>query len=81
MLNEKIYVFDDIIDINSQNDIVKLLIKDYDLDGKYPFPLCTVKFNPTKSGVIVDLRDHVLMGLRSPFSCALATFLKRLGST
>ena len=38
MLNEKIYVFDDIIDTNSQNDIVKLLIKDYDLDGKYPFP-------------------------------------------
>ena len=38
MLNEKIYVFDDIIDVNSQNDIVKLLIKDYDLDGKYPFP-------------------------------------------
>ena len=32
MLNEKIYVFDDIIDVNSQNDIVKLLIKDYDLD-------------------------------------------------
>ena len=29
MLNEKIYVFDDIIDVNSQNDIVKLLIKDY----------------------------------------------------
>ena len=38
MLNEKIYIFDDIIDVNSQNDIVKLLIKDYDLDGKYPFP-------------------------------------------
>ena len=34
MLNEKIYIFDDIIDVNSQNDIVKLLIKDYDLYGK-----------------------------------------------
>ena len=38
MLNEKIYVFDDIIDVDRQNDIIKLLIKDYDLDGKYPFP-------------------------------------------
>ena len=38
MLNEKIYVFDDIIDVDRQNDIIKLLIKDYDYDGKYPFP-------------------------------------------
>ena len=37
MLNEKIYVFDDIINVDHQNDIIKLLIKDYDLDGKYPF--------------------------------------------
>ena len=41
MLNEKIYVFDDIIDVNRQNDIIKLLIKDYDLDGKYPCLLYT----------------------------------------
>ena len=38
MLNEKVYVFDDIIDIDLQEDIIKLLIKDYDYDGKYPFP-------------------------------------------
>ena len=38
MLNEKIYVFDDIIDVDSQNDIIKITNKDYDLDGKYPFP-------------------------------------------
>ena len=38
MLNEKIYVFDDIINVDRQNDIIKLLIQDYDLDGKYPFP-------------------------------------------
>ena len=38
MLNEKIYVFDDIIDLDFQNDIKNLLISDYEYDGKYPFP-------------------------------------------
>ena len=38
MLNDEIYVFDDIICKDSQNDIEKLLIGNYDLDGKYPFP-------------------------------------------
>ena len=38
MLNDEIYVFDDIICKDSQNDIKKLLIGNYDLDGKYPFP-------------------------------------------
>ena len=38
MLDKKIYVFDDIINVDRQNDIIKLLIQDYDLDGKYPFP-------------------------------------------
>ncbi len=38
MLNEKIYVFDDIISVDSQNDIKNLLIKDYELDGRHPFP-------------------------------------------
>ena len=37
-LNKKVHVFDDIIDVDRQNDIIKLLIKDYDYDGKYPFP-------------------------------------------
>ena len=37
MLNEKIYVFDDIIDVDRQNDIIKLLIKDYDYDGNILF--------------------------------------------
>ena len=37
MLDKKIYVFDDIINVDRQNDIIKLLIQDYDLDGKYPF--------------------------------------------
>ena len=38
MLNEKIYVFDDIIDLDIQEDIKKLLLSDYEYDGKYPFP-------------------------------------------
>ena len=38
MLNEKIYVFDDIIDLDLQNDIKNLLISDYQYNGKYPFP-------------------------------------------
>ena len=38
MLNEKIYVFDDIFDLDIQEDIKKLLLKDYEYDGKYPFP-------------------------------------------
>ena len=38
MLNEKIYVFDDIIDLNLQNDIKNLLVSDYQYNGKYPFP-------------------------------------------
>ena len=37
-LNKKVYVFDDIIDVDSQKDINNLLINDYELDGKYPFP-------------------------------------------
>ena len=38
MLNENIYVIDDIIGVDSQKDIIKLLIKDYELDGKHQFP-------------------------------------------
>ena len=38
MLNEKIYVFDDIIDLDLQNDIKNLLVSDYQYNGKYPFP-------------------------------------------
>src|SRR6266567_6172368 len=30
--------------------------------GLKTFPLCTVNVRPTKSGVIVERRDHVLMG-------------------
>ena len=32
MLNEKIYVFDDIIDLDLQNDIKNLLLSDYEYD-------------------------------------------------
>ncbi len=28
------------------------------------FPLCTLKVRPTKSGVMVERRDHVLIGVR-----------------
>ena len=35
MLNEKIYVFDDIIDLDLQNDIKNLLISDYQYNGKH----------------------------------------------
>ena len=38
MLNEKIYVFDDIIDLDLQNDIKNLLTSDYQYNGKHPFP-------------------------------------------
>ena len=27
------------------------------------FPLCTANVSPTKSGVIIDRRDHVLIGV------------------
>ena len=30
--------------------------------GKKLFPLCTLKFKPTNSGVIVERRDHVCIG-------------------
>ena len=54
MLNEKIYVFDDIIDVDLQNDIENLLISDYEYDGKHPFPWyyiddITVDKNDSKS--------------------------------
>ena len=38
MLNEKIYVFDDIIDLDFQNDIKNLMISDYQFNGKHPIP-------------------------------------------
>src|SRR6266550_4649850 len=31
--------------------------------GLKTFPLCTVNVRPTKSGVIVERRDHVLIGV------------------
>jgi hypothetical protein len=44
-------------------------------------PLCIKKVMPTKSGVIVDRLDHVLMGFRIPDDNAPATLSARLTST
>ena len=37
MLNEKIYVFDDIIDIDLQEQIKNILVSDYEYQN-HPFP-------------------------------------------
>jgi hypothetical protein len=43
-------------------------------------PLCTAKVCPTKSGVIVDLRDHVFTIFFSPALFMTSTFFIRLAS-
>jgi len=44
-------------------------------------PLWTLKVWPTKSGTMVDARDHVLIGSREPLAFCFCTFASNLGST
>src|SRR5215472_3445764 len=44
-------------------------------------PLCTAIVSPTMSGVTIERRDQVLMGLRSFLAAAVCTFLARCRST
>src|SRR5581483_11310719 len=44
-------------------------------------PLCTAIVKPTKSGVIVERRDQVLIGFLLRSDCAFSTFLARCKST
>src|SRR5215831_9069790 len=45
------------------------------------FPLCTAMVSPTKSGVIVERRDQVLIGRLSEVARAASTFACRWWST
>src|SRR5215471_6632570 len=45
------------------------------------FPLCTAMVSPTKSGVIVERRDQVLIGLLSEIARPASTFAWRWWST
>src|SRR5215467_16163205 len=45
------------------------------------FPLCTLKVRPTKSGVIIDRRDQVLIGVLDFASFAFWIFSIRCPST
>ena len=49
--------------------------------GKNCFPLCTFNVSPMKSGVMVDLRDQVLIGIFDFAVLALDIFSKRFKST
>src|SRR5262249_49662455 len=45
--------------------------------GLNTFPLCTLKVSPTKSGVIIDRRDQVLIGALDLVSLAFWIFSSR----
>src|SRR6266478_3008759 len=45
------------------------------------FPLCTKNVWPTKSGVTIERRDHVLIGFFPPELFALSIFSRRCDST
>src|SRR5919106_132929 len=45
------------------------------------FPLCTKNVWPTKSGVTIERRDHVLIGLFAPELFILSIFSRRCDST
>src|SRR5213595_1294811 len=45
------------------------------------FPLCTKKVWPTKSGVTIERRDQVLIGLLTPDAFILSIFSRRCDST
>src|SRR6185295_9920241 len=49
--------------------------------GMCCFPLCTAIVRPTKSGVIVERRDQVLIGRLSLVARAASTFFDRWAST
>src|SRR6185295_14426414 len=44
-------------------------------------PLCTLNVSPTKSGVIIERRDHVLIGVFDFVSLALVIFSSKCPST
>jgi|SRR4030095_8058986 hypothetical protein len=45
------------------------------------FPLCTKNVWPTKSGVTIERRDHVLIGFFAPELLILSIFSRRCDST
>ncbi len=45
------------------------------------FPLCTKNVWPTKSGVTIERRDHVLIGFFTPELFILSIFSRRYNST
>src|SRR3981081_3239747 len=45
------------------------------------FPLCTKNVWPTKSGVTIERRDHVLIGFFAPELFILSIFSRRYNST
>jgi len=45
------------------------------------FPLCTKNVWPTKSGVTIERRDHVLIGFFTPELFILSIFSSRYNST
>src|SRR5436309_12633992 len=45
------------------------------------FPLCTKNVWPTKSGVTIERRDHVLIGFFTPELFILSIFSRRYDST
>src|SRR5881392_424398 len=49
--------------------------------GMCCLPLCTAMVRPTKSGRIVERRDHVLIGRLSLEACADSTLCNRCAST
>src|SRR5258706_6400283 len=49
--------------------------------GLNTLPLCTLKVRPTKSGVIIERRDQVLIGCLDLVSCAFTIFCIRCPST
>src|SRR5882762_3858097 len=49
--------------------------------GLNTFPLCTLKVSPTKSGVIMDRRDQVLIGVLDLVSFAFWILSRRWKST
>src|SRR5437879_393321 len=48
--------------------------------GTCCLPLCTAMVRPMKSGIIVERRDHVLIGFLSLAACAASTFFTRWAS-
>src|SRR3569623_156684 len=48
--------------------------------GTCCLPLCTAIVKPMKSGMIVERRDHVLIGFLSLVACAASTFFIRWAS-